>query len=193
MTFGFQAMNDKRVVQVSDKVSGYVCIYSGNVNGWFSFAGRKPTDILCFTHLSGGTGGISDWRYLPSMYASGTHRMVVFRLENLVQPVTDPFGMEVYDVNGKLTFTSSRYPLVFASTKTTYHSLIFQGADYSGPDSAVYVFTRCSYTNAVGVVRTGSFRVNYQISVPFQLYNEGGTYPNQLVDVSHIPLVYNKP
>lgn len=210
MSYGLEVINEMGKVVCSSEYPNLVCIYSGDVNGEFNFGGLRDSDLMCLTYLDGGywfygkffSGGVSgsaDQNSRPVRpVALGRHRIAIFR-ENVINNA-DMFGLEVYDSNGKINYTSNNYPMVFANSfeSAKYPSLLFQGfqmnyVDRQGEGGSGYmdVYSTVYFTNPTK--KTLQSRYMYLTS----WHDISGTAdfsissPHTPVDLSHIPHYYN--
>lgn len=210
MSYGLEVINEGGKVVCSTDYPNLVCIYSGDVNGEFNFGGLRDSDIMCFTYLDGGyrfygkffSGGVSGSADMNSRpvrpVALGRHRVAIFR-ENVTNN-TNTFGLEVYDSNGKINYTSNNYPIVFANSfeSAKYPSLLFQGfhmeyRDYFEGEGGFYtdVYSTVYFTNPVN--KSIQSRRMYLTS-----WRDGGgtsdfsiRSPHTPIDLSHIPHYYS--
>lgn len=137
MTFGMTVLDTDGDVQVNVVNSIYECVYSGTVAGSQRVYGLQAEDILGLTYIGGSytphwrqafryAGGAYQHSYANNYTFFGSHRLVVFRPTSASSRTGESFGVNIYDAQGLITFSSDSFPLLI-NNDATYRSLIFQG------------------------------------------------------------------
>lgn len=119
MTYGFEVNSLSGGVQISTRSPNYVAIYSKVLNGSISLANILPSDLIVYTFLGGGVGGLHRQQGSPPTFLAGSHRVVVFREARLSNINRSFFGLEVFGEDGAINYTSDAHPMLFGTSAYT--------------------------------------------------------------------------
>lgn len=122
MSFGVEVHAEGGSVQFSSENPVYVCIYSSTNVRRGSYIGGRADDIVFVTALVSDPNG-------------NERRILAFRsVKHLVLP-PDDFGIEVFNSDGLLTYSSKYYPLVLSPNNGGTPSVEWNMFSYIGADT----------------------------------------------------------
>lgn len=209
MSFGLEIFNSQGQRQLSTEAPIYRCIYSGTLSDDFwIMRSKKVGDIVAITYLSGSVGGKAGgvglnhrkpwWDPASPLRLYGTHRVCVFRATSFASSQAE-FGLEVFNEDGTLSFSSDLYPLILIDSpaNSTYSALVFSGVstDYrvKWEGDGMFLWDElhiCRFVKEGGVsLQTNTYNVTTWNSAGISKM-EVNT-PPRYVDVSNIPLNYD--
>lgn len=194
MSMGFEVRGNDGKLTASSSSPIYACIFSQVLpnNASFTVVGSASSDVMALTKLSG-AGGVAPWigNSASSLGTRGVHRICIFRPLTQVDIVEEPFGISVFTSDGKISFSSSIYPLVFSKTPQ-YPALIYGGTRlfsvHNGNNFDSYV--DLSWVDMSGTVSGEQILARSYIGyypVTYGLLNRNF----EIVDVNDIPLNYS--
>lgn len=194
MSMGFEVRGNDGKLTASSSSPIYTCIFSQVLpnNASFTVVGASSSDVMALTKLSG-AGGASPWigAAESNLGTRGVHRLCIFRPISQADITEEPFGISVFTPDGKISFSSSSYPLVFSNTPV-YPALLYggtrlysvrTGVNFSSYSDLSWVDMSGSVSSETILIRTydGYYPVTYG------LLNRNFV----IVDVNDIPLNYS--